>query len=552
MTNTRGSCTCRTLILFAALSAIFNSAISCQPFISSIFGCDSSKVTNDVRPNFIIILADDMGWGDLGANWNPDGMVSDTPYMDKIAADGIRFTDFHSGASVCSPSRAALLTGRLGKRTGVIHNFGKGAEGGLPLNETTFAETFRAAGYKTGMVGKWHLGTKGLYHPYNRGFDFYFGLPYSNDMGCMDDPGGNLPACPACPKDNSTLLDEAVFKAPSGCDMKLAVPLYNNTSVIEQPVNQTTLTARYTDRATAFIKQSAAEKQPFVLYVAFAHMHVPLIYNRTKFGNKSLSRGMYGDVLREMDYAVADIVSAVQDVSVDKNTLIWFSSDNGPWELKCNFGGSIGPYVGGWQKEQGGGGSSGKQTVWEGGHRVPSFAYWPGRIKPGQVDDSILSALDIYPTMASIANVNMPTYRKYDGVDVSEVLFSGKKIRNRSLFHPNSGAFGSYGNFDGVRINGTYKAIFESGGSPECGGNTGTSASHNPPLIFDIFNDIRELSPLDNTSATYAKVMSTLKTVLSDIDLDINKDNTTVVDYNTSSDDWPCCDSKHVVCRCQN
>ncbi len=156
------------------------------------------------RPNFVILFADDIGYGDLGAN-KESPAESDTPFMDRLASKGTRFTDFHAGASVCTPSRAALLTGRLGKRTGIIRNFAFGSEGGLPLNETTFAETFKAAGYQTGMIGKWHLGHNGPFLPSNRGFDFYYGIIASADMGCADSPGYNLPACPPC--SNGSITD---------------------------------------------------------------------------------------------------------------------------------------------------------------------------------------------------------------------------------------------------------------------------------------------------------------------------------------------------------
>nr|XP_006821531.1 PREDICTED: arylsulfatase G-like [Saccoglossus kowalevskii] len=300
------------------------------------------------NPNFIVLFADDIGWGDLGANWNQH--KSNTPNLDTLAKNGIRFTDFHSGASVCTPSRAALLTGRLGLRTGVTHNFQIESVGGLPLNETTFAETFKAAGYRTGMLGKWHLGVNGRYHPSHRGFDYYFGLPYSNDMGCCDNPGYDIPSCAPCPKDRHQMYNQSKYNDLL-CYPQSALPLYENTTIIEQPVDIFTLSERYADKALEFIENSSQHDQPFLLYVAFAHMHVPLAH-RTKFTNSSTD-GIYGDTLRELDDVIGRIVQSVRKANKEQDTLIWFTGDNGSWSVKCQYGGSQGPFLGTWQKEEG-------------------------------------------------------------------------------------------------------------------------------------------------------------------------------------------------------
>ncbi|CAI9585761.1 unnamed protein product, partial [Staurois parvus] len=202
------------------------------------------------KPNIIIILADDMGWGDLGANNATE--TATTPNLEKMASKGLRLVDFHSGASTCSPSRASLLTGRLGIRNGVTHNFAVTSCGGLPLNETTLADVLKESGYYTGLIGKWHLGHHGPYHPNSRGFHFYYGIPYSNDMGCSDTAGYNLPPCPPCPWS----LQETRYRSVGGCNTKLGLPLMENSRILDQPVDLNSLASRYADRATEFIRDA--------------------------------------------------------------------------------------------------------------------------------------------------------------------------------------------------------------------------------------------------------------------------------------------------------
>ncbi|XP_033124455.1 arylsulfatase G-like isoform X1 [Anneissia japonica] len=538
--------------------------IICINYLQTSRALIKDQQSTTSQPNFIILFMDDIGWGDLGANWNPSGN-SDTPFMDALAKKGMRFTDFHSGASICTPSRAALLTGRLGKRTGVIRNFGKKSTGGLPLNETTMAETLQAGGYRTGMIGKWHLGMTKPFQPYRRGFEYFYGLPWSNDMGCVDKPGQDIPHCAPCAQDPHGILSneiwsEGIFKNYSynkqgseqlGCDPQLALPLFENDTILHQPVNLQTLSNNYAEKAQAFIKNSKnkTDSRPFLLYIAFAHMHVPLIYMEN-FTNSSKSRGVYGDTLHELDNTVQRIYKAVQDAGVEENTLIWATGDNGPWEVKCQLSGDPGPFIGGWQK-QNGGGSTSKLTVWEGGHREPSFAYWLNHIKPGSVSDSILSAMDIYPTLASLAGIALPSDREYDGIDISGVLLNGEEIKQRVLFHPNSKPADreNNGEFDAIRYN-QYKAIYRSGGVKGCGGVKGDIQRHNPPLIFNLLTDPGEEHPLDTQSNEYQDAYTHIKLARMRMDRSIFQDNTTVADYSQSPDAEPCCNPNHVVCRC--
>ncbi|XP_038067363.1 arylsulfatase G-like [Patiria miniata] len=500
-------------------------------------GKKEDKAAVDRRPNFVILFADDIGYGDLGANQQSSAQ-SDTPFMDMLASRGTRFTDFHAGASVCTPSRAALMTGRLGKRTGVVKNFSLSSAGGLPLNETTFAETFKAAGYQTGLIGKWHLGHRGPFHPNRRGFDSYYGLIESNDIGCVDDPGYNIPPCPSCA--NCSSDDHHV------CYNKVAVPLFGNSSIKEQPANLVTLGGSYYEHARIFIRQSVQAVAPFLLYVAFAHTHVPLQYD-PKFANSS-ARGPFGNTLRELDYIIQGIATEIRIAGIESNTLLWFTGDNGPWEQKCEYAGDNGPFHGLWQKQKGGGGSTGKQTVWEGGHREPAFAYWPGRVPAGRVSDSLLSALDIFPTIASIAGILMPKDRSYDGMDVKEVLF-GKDLHNRTLFHPTNVKARVAGAIDAVR-HGAYKAVYQTGGEEQCGGLTGPIQRHDPPLVFNLQTDPQEGSPLDPHSEEYNSALTAIERSLEAFRADLARDNTTEADYSQNDKYIPCCNQQNHKCRC--
>ncbi|XP_015211594.2 arylsulfatase G isoform X1 [Lepisosteus oculatus] len=495
------------------------------------------------KPNFIIVLADDIGWGDLGLN--RPGM-NHTPNLDRMAQEGMRFTDFHSPASTCSPSRAALLTGRHGLRNGVTHNFAVGSVGGLPLNETVLAEVLQAAGYYTAMIGKWHLGHRGPYHPSHRGFDYYFGIPYSNDMGCTDTPGYDIPSCPPCARD--PLLDGDEHKE---CYSRIALPLFENLRIVEQPLNLWTLAEQYTQKAIDIIHHARASGQSFFLYVALAHMHVPLSAASREPSITHIDP--YAASLEEMDSFVGRIKTA-SDASDKENTLIWFTGDNGPWEKKCQFSGSVGPFLGRWQTDRGG--SSAKRTTWEGGHRVPTIAYWPGKI-PANVTSSALlrtllshSGLDIFPTVLSLAGESLPSQRQYDGIDVTKVLLHQSDTGHKSLFHPNSGAAGHFGDLQTVRL-GQYKAFYITGAAEACGGGTGQEMVHDPPLIFDLSRDEGEGVPLDSSSAEYSMVLERVEKERQAVLTDIAMDNVSRADYAIDPSAAPCCDRSHVACRCR-
>ncbi|XP_034716176.1 arylsulfatase G-like [Etheostoma cragini] len=510
-------------------------------------GADVDKPSK--KPNFIIILADDIGWGDLDAN-QPEEKANNTPYLNLLAEQGQRLTDFHSPASTCSPSRAAILTGRYGLRNGVTHNFAVGSLGGLPLSEVTLPQLLQKAGYYTAMIGKWHLGHNGPYAPTNRGFDYYLGIPYSNDMGCTDLPGYNLPQCPACDS-SGPQVTRLKRRAHGGCYSKVGLPLIENSSIVEQPLDLWTLAEQYKSTATRIIHNARERGQPYLLYMALAHMHVPLAPPRppevSASGRHPDDDEVYTASLREMDSLVGAVKSASDDTDKD-NTLIWFTGDNGPWEQKCQFAGNVGPFMGKWQTSRGGG--SAKQTTWEGGHRVPTVAYWPGRIPANTSSSSLLSGMDIFPTLLSLAGVTPPSDRRYDGIDATNILLHGEQTGHEFLFHPNSGAAGTFGDLQTVRT-GKHKAFYITGSAEACGGATGRQQLHDPPLIFDLERDEAELTPLDIETPEYQTVVEKInrrrETLLWDIATD---KSVSTADYRTDASAAPCCDPRQAVCRC--
>ncbi|TKS90005.1 Arylsulfatase G [Collichthys lucidus] len=501
------------------------------------------------KPNFIVILADDIGWGDLDFN-QPDRKANNTPYLNLMAEQGLRLTDFHSPASTCSPSRAAILTGRYGLRNGVTHNFAVGSVAGLPLSEVTLPQLLQKAGYYTAMIGKWHLGHNGPYSPTNRGFDYYFGIPYSNDMGCTDIPGYNLPQCPPCDSSGPQVI--RLKRGVHGeCYSKVGLPLIENSSIVEQPLDLWTLTEQYKSAATRIIRNARERGQPYLLYIALAHMHVPLAPPLPPDTSATASRPddgkVYAASLREMDDLVGVVKSTSDDTDKD-NTLIWFTGDNGPWEQKCQYAGSVGPFKGKWQTSRGGG--SAKRTTWEGGHRVPTVAYWPGRISANTTSSALLSGMDIFPTLLSLAGVTPPSDRRYDGIDATNIFLHGERSGHEVLFHPNSGAAGTFGDLETVRT-GKHKAFYITGGAEPCGGATGRQQLHNPPLIFDLERDQTEETPLEVQTPEYQAVQEKIARWREELLWDIATDKSvSTADYTTDKSAAPCCDPRHAVCRC--
>lgn len=364
--------------------------------------CTSVKSETDASPNIIIIFADDLGYGDLSCYGHPTII---TPQLDKLAYEGQKWTNFYVAASVCTPSRAGLMTGRYPIRSGMCSDKSRvlfpNSTGGIPKDEITLAEQLKKAGYATGAVGKWHLGHHKQFLPTNNGFDSYFGIPYSNDMDNVR------------PKD---VKHKEAFWNPKSEYWN--VPILKDEKEYERPADQTTLTKRYNEAAVSFIKKN--KDQPFFLYLAHSLPHVPLFAAEEHLGKSK--RGLFGDVVQEIDYGVGQIIAALKETGLDENTLVVFTTDNGPWLSYDDHGGSAGLL------------HDGKGTTWEGGMRVPGIFWWPGKVKPSVVDE-IGSTLDLFNVCSTLAGVEMPSDRTMDGFDLSPVLFDLGQSPREEMFY---------------------------------------------------------------------------------------------------------------------
>ncbi len=361
------------------------------------------------RPNVVLIFMDDMGYADIG----PFGSAVPTPNLDQLAADGRRFTDFVVSSAVCSASRAALMTGCYHRRVGISGAFGPGSDTGLDPDETTVAEICKSAGYRTACYGKWHLGRSEAFLPHHQGFDEFYGYPYSNDMWPLhpdtirrqkinpSDPG-NWPPLP-------------ILHGVAGRDVEII-----NDNVM--PEDQKRMTGELTRRAVEFIAKKSDE--PFFLYLPHPMVHVPL-YCSDEFAGKS-GAGLFGDVIMEIDHSVGQIVDAIDAAGQTDNTLVIFSSDNGPWLAYGSHAGSAAPL------------REGKGTMFEGGYREPTLMKWPGVIPAGTSTDTLCSSIDVLPTIASIIGAELPS-RKIDGHSMLGVMTGRDDTPTHEAF------FGYYG-----------------------------------------------------------------------------------------------------------
>jgi arylsulfatase A-like enzyme len=376
-----------------------------------------------------------------------------TPHLDRMAAEGQRWTSFYAADSVCTPSRAALLTGRLPIRTGMFSDTRRvlfpDSAGGLPASEITIAEALKTRGYATAAIGKWHLGFQPEYLPMKQGFDSYYGIPYSNDMD-------------ATVKFSSRAEYINLMKIPKSEYWN--VPLMRNEEILERPTDQTTLTKRYTDEAIKFI--SANKNRSFFLYLAHSMPHMPLF--RTKEFENNSARGLYGDVVEELDANVGRILDTLRRLKLDRNTLVVFTSDNGPWAVFDEQGGSAGLLRGA------------KGGTFEGGMREPTIFWQPGAIKPAVVTD-IGSTLDLLPTFCALAGVKAPADRVLDGNDLSAALRGRGRSPRQTMFYWRGSKLYA------VR-HGAFKAHFIT--RSEYGGEA--PVTHETPLLYNLDHDPSE------------------------------------------------------------
>ena len=328
------------------------------------------------KPNIVYIFADDLGYGDLSCYGAKD---INTPNIDQIAKEGIKFTEFYSASSVCSPSRAALLTGRYPQRMGINTVFFSESFTGIPDKEITIPEILKEKGYATGIVGKWHLGHHYQYLPLQQGFDEYFGIPYSNDMESVVYMRGN--------------------------------------EVESYKVKQQYITKTYTKEAQKFITKN--KDNSFFLYIAHSMPHVPLYASEEFIGTSK--RGLYGDVVQELDWSVGQILKSLREHGILENTLIVFSSDNGPWLAMKEDGGSAGDL------------REGKTFTFDGGMKVPTVAMWKNRIPQGIINTEVASQMDWFPTIANITGSSIPKGLVIDGLDISKVLTDKGNRKNSDL-----------------------------------------------------------------------------------------------------------------------
>ena len=406
------------------------------------------------KPNFVVIFCDDLGYGDLGCFGHPSIR---TPHLDRMAVEGQRWTNFYVGASVCTPSRAALLTGRLPVRNGMMSARRRvlfpDSKGGLQKSEVTIAECLKAVGYATAAVGKWHLGHLPEYLPVAHGFDSYWGIPYSNDMDARR----------GFPNYRQAGRKDPNYVAPIE---QYQVPIMEGTKVIERPANQHTLTGRYTEKAVEFIR--ASKDKPFFLYLAHSLPHIPLYAGKDHRGKSR--RGIYGDVIEEIDAGVGRILATLKELKIDEKTLVVFTSDNGPWLPFNTHGGSAGLL------------REGKGTTFEGGMREPTLFRWPGRMKPG-VQMEMGTTMDLLPTFCSLAGAKIPDDRTLDGFDLSSVLLGkeAKSPRDRVYYWREEKLYA-------IRV-GAWKAHFITQG---CYGIGEKRTEHATPQLYNLEHDPSE------------------------------------------------------------
>ncbi|MFA6126911.1 MAG: sulfatase [Bacteroidales bacterium] len=455
-------------------------------------GCAQKQ--DPATPNVVLIFMDDMGYGDLTCYGAPSGYR--TPNIDRLAASGLRFTQFYSAQAVSTASRAGLMTGCYPNRIGLTGAINHNARHGINENEMTMAELLKQKGYATGMVGKWHLGHLKPFLPLQNGFDEFLGLPYSNDMWPVGYQGYAY-------VDSLANKDKPVPYPP--------LPLIAGNDTIQYMkslADQDDLTTRYTERAVTFIKKN--KKDPFFLYFAHSMVHTPLAVSK-KFQGKS-KQGRFGDVMMEVDWSVGEIMKTLDDLGLTDNTLVIFTSDNGPW---LNFGAHAGNTAG--LRE-------GKGVSFEGGQRVPCIMRWPDVIPAGTVTGQLASTIDLFPTFASITGTSMPIHM-IDGVDISPILRGDFECEPRQDFY----YYYNRNSLEAVR-SGNWKLVMPHpyrsyiGVMPRDDGKPGPYASGiSDTCLYDLRRDPGERY---DVKAIYPEIVKTLQLIVDKARLDLGDDLT--------------------------
>lgn len=447
-------------------------------FLGIFFSVSAQK-----QANFIIIFTDDQGYGDLSCFGSK---TIKTPNIDALAASGIRFTDFYSASSVCTPSRAALLTGRMPKRTGMTNVLFPWSQNGLAQSEVTIAEMLKQKDYKTALIGKWHLGHKKEFLPAAQGFDYYYGMPYSNDMSIAPelDVAENVQL-----NEGFTLQTvnehKKIFKQQYS-KVRNTMPMMRGTEIIEYPVDQRQITRKYTEEAVRYINEN--KDKAFFLYLAHTMPHKPL-FIEDEFKGKS-NNGIYSDIIEQIDWSVGKVRQALKDNGIDKNTFILYTSDNGPAK---GAGGSAGPLKGT------------KFNTWEGGQRIPAIISYPAKIKAGQICNEMASTLDMFQTIAHLAGIKAADDRKYDGYDLSPLLLgdSDKSPRNEFYYYT-----ANSNSIDGIR-KGDWKLIYK-----------GDRKNKSQAQLYNLKEDISEEKDL---AAKYPEKVEELQKAMKAFDVNLKE-----------------------------
>ena len=441
--------------------------ISCKvPISQKVITSGTNKAE---KPNVIIILADDLGYGDLSCYGHP---TIHTPRLDQMAQEGIKMTSFYAAACVCTPSRAGLMTGRYPVRIGQPGNLGPDSPAGLSREERTLAEALKSNGYRTAAFGKWHLGAVSGYLPTDRGFDEYLGILYSNDM------------------------------MPPWVNTKRPLHLYRNDKPTpEQPVDQTTITKRYTDEAIRFIKESGDD--PFFIYLPHSMPHLP-VYASAEFQGTSMG-GRYGDVIEEIDANVGRILDVLKAEEKDENTIVVFTSDNGPWRnmpprmyntepVEKWHGGTTGSLFGA------------KATSYEGGYRVPAIVRWPGMIPEKQVSAELATAMDIHATILELTNSSLPD-KKLDGKSITSLLKGEAKSPHDVYFY-----------FNGMKLDGVRNRDWKLRiGIPADGWTSPELNAKDLPVLLQLFNMKEDPYEQFNVANDHPEVVAELREYMNDM-----------------------------------